>query len=584
MNVFDLAKNKVSNVFDKVKSFYPAQKQGMNFRVGEGLSPSQEASAQGTLANLTQEKNPLQETVSGIKSNLSSAYNNIIKPAASSLYEGAKNIKEDINETLKGGQDEIRKITSKVFPSYKISDLSDSERKEIFDKGQIIKDGLILRANKTPDGKTKDELSAIDFTGIGAVKSVGKNIEKSVAKNIVDPLLQEAKNKVVTLFHAPSRTGSKKSMWMDVNEGGFSQQIADDLGLEVKKYNVNLGNSLNVKNTEDAIKRLWGKEDLPLSAKDYLSGVRDDDNVIMSLDNEITKQAKKLGYDSVYFNERGHGGSEVLLLNTKNAKVINEDFSKINKEFFDKFKGKEFNFDGEKLKILNYEKGKYGIEYRPGYWTSAYGLLKYPEFKEFSSSVMSKSKQASLDVESGYSKIGPVVGITSGIAAASAASLAFSKAKSGKIKKESPLIQNKLPVSGYVDLNQLIENTYRKFKITGTKGAGLANNNPGNLIYAGQPDAVRGEKRADGTYWAVFPDLNSGYRALLKEVQATQKRGITIAQFIKKYAPSFENDTQNYTNFISNKLKAKPSDKASSVDTFELAKWIAKMDSGSNVE
>lgn len=193
MNVFDLAKNKVSNVFDKVKSFYPTQKQGMSFRVGEGLNPSQEASAQSTLANLTQEKNPLQETISGIKSNLGSAYNNIIKPAASSLYEGAKNIKEDINETLKGGQDEIRKITSKVFPSYKISDLSDTERKEIFDKGQIIKDGLILRANKTPDGKIKDDLSAMDFTGVGAVKSVGKNIEKSAAKNIVDPLLQEAK-------------------------------------------------------------------------------------------------------------------------------------------------------------------------------------------------------------------------------------------------------------------------------------------------------------------------------------------------------------------------------------------------------
>jgi len=130
-----------------------------------------------------------------------------------------------------------------------------------------------------------------------------------------------------------------------------------------------------------------------------------------------------------------------------------------------------------------------------------------------------------------------------------------------------------------------ILNKIKVMNFSGSKGIGLSHNNPGNLVFAGQPNAVKGTKKDDGTYYAKFPDIQTGYRALIKQVQSDQNKGLTLKDFITKYAPASDNNnTKEYLNFIANSLNAKTNDKINNIDTFELAKFLAKRDSGTTVE
>jgi len=67
------------------------------------------------------------------------------------------------------------------------------------------------------------------------------------------------------------------------------------------------------------------------------------------------------------------------------------------------------------------------------------------------------------------------------------------------------------------------------------------NNNPGNLRYAGQTGATQG---AGG--FAYFPDYASGRAALENQIRLDALRGKTLAEFLHKYAPASENDTDSY--------------------------------------
>ena len=69
------------------------------------------------------------------------------------------------------------------------------------------------------------------------------------------------------------------------------------------------------------------------------------------------------------------------------------------------------------------------------------------------------------------------------------------------------------------------------------------NNNPGNLVYAGQPGATG----ASSSGFAVFPTAQAGYQALLNQINLDASRGLTIAQFAAKYAPAQDgNDPTSY--------------------------------------
>jgi len=75
------------------------------------------------------------------------------------------------------------------------------------------------------------------------------------------------------------------------------------------------------------------------------------------------------------------------------------------------------------------------------------------------------------------------------------------------------------------------------------------NNNPGNLVYAGQPGATQG---AGG--FAAFSSYAAGYQALQNQIQLDAARGTdvngnpvtTVGQLITSWAPPSQNDTAAY--------------------------------------
>jgi hypothetical protein len=74
------------------------------------------------------------------------------------------------------------------------------------------------------------------------------------------------------------------------------------------------------------------------------------------------------------------------------------------------------------------------------------------------------------------------------------------------------------------------------------------NNNPGNL---------RASSLATGTDsrgFAIFPDADTGWAALDRQLEIDASRGLTLASFIQKYAPSSEHDTAGYLSYLVNQL------------------------------
>lgn len=82
------------------------------------------------------------------------------------------------------------------------------------------------------------------------------------------------------------------------------------------------------------------------------------------------------------------------------------------------------------------------------------------------------------------------------------------------------------------------------------------NNNPGNLIYAGQPGASPGPGG-----FAVFPTYQAGYQALVNQLALDESRGLTISQEMAKWAPAGQgsNDPVAYANQVSAALGVSPS-------------------------
>lgn len=95
------------------------------------------------------------------------------------------------------------------------------------------------------------------------------------------------------------------------------------------------------------------------------------------------------------------------------------------------------------------------------------------------------------------------------------------------------------------------------------------NNNPGNLVYAGQPGATPG---AGG--FAAFSSYSAGYSALENQINLDFTRGTdvngkpinTVADLINSWAPPSENDTAGYIAAVSAQTGLDP-DASLSLDT-----------------
>lgn len=99
-------------------------------------------------------------------------------------------------------------------------------------------------------------------------------------------------------------------------------------------------------------------------------------------------------------------------------------------------------------------------------------------------------------------------------------------------------------------------------------------NNPGNLRYVGQRESTGEDEHG----MAVFPTPWSGWRALHRQIALDQSRGMTLRQFIKKYAPENENNTSAYLQFVVKNMKCEPDIPLEDLSKFALSGVIACME------
>lgn len=104
------------------------------------------------------------------------------------------------------------------------------------------------------------------------------------------------------------------------------------------------------------------------------------------------------------------------------------------------------------------------------------------------------------------------------------------------------------------------------------------NNNPGNLRFAGQKNAVQGKGG-----FAKFKTPKAGYEALKRQISLDAGRGHTVQTFISKYAPPSENNTKEYLNFVVTKIGVPPTALLSDVNLDQLAQVMAQKESGTSV-
>lgn len=135
---------------------------------------------------------------------------------------------------------------------------------------------------------------------------------------------------------------------------------------------------------------------------------------------------------------------------------------------------------------------------------------------------------------------GTIAGLAAG-AASLAAPLGFLLYSGGLSKGEDE------------ELRKLQGENYMGPTVANKPGTSVAerHNNPGNLVFAGQRGATKGETVAGHTF-AKFQSTEEGVAALYRQLQLYQKRGIdTLTEIMGVYAPEGSNDTSAYIKALS---------------------------------
>lgn len=108
-------------------------------------------------------------------------------------------------------------------------------------------------------------------------------------------------------------------------------------------------------------------------------------------------------------------------------------------------------------------------------------------------------------------------------------------------------------------------------------------NNPGNLKYVGQEGAHQGEPAEDGGHFAAFESPEAGYQALHHQIQTDADRGLSLGQFITKYAPPKSNDTAGYIASASKALGGSPETPIAGMNQERLARFMAQHESSTTI-
>lgn len=150
-------------------------------------------------------------------------------------------------------------------------------------------------------------------------------------------------------------------------------------------------------------------------------------------------------------------------------------------------------------------------------------------------------------------------------------------ASEGYSPEEIRAFKEKHGLTGKQSFNK-VGNTTASIQIPQESRLAFVNNNPGNLKFVGQAGAKYGEKG-----FAKFATPEAGYKALVKQVELDQSRGLTLEKFIHKYAPPTENNTSQYIAQAVAALGINPQTPITAADSQALAKFIAKKESSTKI-
>ncbi len=127
------------------------------------------------------------------------------------------------------------------------------------------------------------------------------------------------------------------------------------------------------------------------------------------------------------------------------------------------------------------------------------------------------------------------------------------------------------PNSARADGNDVIytDNTGNSYKRTGGTRA-WRNQNPGNIRYSDFTKRQGAIGSAGG--FAVFPDAQTGQRAISALMLTNSYKNLTIANAISRYAPPSENNTSAYHNQIAKLTGLSINKKISDLNEAELAR------------
>ena len=99
-----------------------------------------------------------------------------------------------------------------------------------------------------------------------------------------------------------------------------------------------------------------------------------------------------------------------------------------------------------------------------------------------------------------------------------------------------------LPPLGAGRLTDAEGATAKRYPSTEDIGETIERNNPGNLRFMNQTDAIGKDEQG----FATFDTPEDGWQALYNQINKDKTRDFTLEEFTNKYAPPSENDTTAY--------------------------------------
>lgn len=153
-------------------------------------------------------------------------------------------------------------------------------------------------------------------------------------------------------------------------------------------------------------------------------------------------------------------------------------------------------------------------------------------------------------------------------------------------------VQGDMPEEGNVTYNNTVTSEYN-VKIPTKARLAYMNNNPGNLVFVGQPTATKGglgpvdkdlkTGKTTQYYWAVFETAELGFKALIRQIGLYKGHNMTVQDTVYIYAPPSSNNSALYLRQVCESLKVAPDVPLIKVDSYEFAKRVIWKESGSTV-